>query len=71
MFRLAKSADDVIVAVPWRAAAKLLQGTMTEKLSEPWRQIESSPITGVHLWLDRPITDLPHAVLVGRLGDDT
>ena len=61
------SADEVIVALPWRAAAKLLQATPAEKLSEPWRQIESSPITGVHLWFDRPMTDLPHAVLVGRL----
>lgn len=60
-------ADQVIVAVPWRAGIRLLQGTFAEGLCEPWRQIESSPITGVHLWLDRPITDLPHAVLVGRL----
>jgi squalene-associated FAD-dependent desaturase len=60
-------AEHVIVAVPWRAAIRLLQGTLAEALSEPWRQIESSPITGIHLWFDRPITDLPHAVLVGRL----
>jgi hypothetical protein len=26
-----------------------------------------SPITAVHLWFDRPIVDLPHAVLVGRV----
>ena len=25
-----------------------------------------SPITGIHLWFDRPITDLPHAVLLDR-----
>ena len=25
-----------------------------------------SPITGIHLWFDRPITDLPHAALLGR-----
>lgn len=60
-------ADDVIVAVPWRAATRLLQGTIAERLSQPWQQIESSPITGVHLWFDRPICDLPHAVLIGRL----
>jgi predicted NAD/FAD-dependent oxidoreductase len=29
--------------------------------------LASAPITSVHLWFDRPITDLPHAVLVGRL----
>src|SRR5262249_14420345 len=37
----------------------------------PWlRQlgcVESSPITGVHLWFDRPIMPLPHAAFVGRL----
>ncbi|MFZ0590605.1 MAG: hydroxysqualene dehydroxylase HpnE [Bryobacteraceae bacterium] len=25
-----------------------------------------SPITGIHLWFDRPITDLPHATLLDR-----
>ncbi len=25
-----------------------------------------SPITGIHLWFDRPITTLPHAVLLDR-----
>jgi zeta-carotene desaturase len=27
---------------------------------------ESSPITGIHLWFDREITDLEHAVLLDR-----
>jgi squalene-associated FAD-dependent desaturase len=27
---------------------------------------EHSPITGVHLWFDRPVTDLPHATLLDR-----
>ena len=31
------------------------------------REIESAPITSLHLWFDREITDLPHAVLMGRL----
>jgi malate dehydrogenase (oxaloacetate-decarboxylating)(NADP+) len=30
-------------------------------------RLESAPITSVHLWFDRPITPLPHAVFVGRL----
>ncbi len=25
-----------------------------------------SPITGIHLWFDRPVTDLPHATLLDR-----
>jgi uncharacterized protein with NAD-binding domain and iron-sulfur cluster len=60
-------ADHVILAVPWRAAIRLVSGSIAAPLSEPWRQIEAAPITGVHLWLDRPLTELPHAVLVGRL----
>jgi zeta-carotene desaturase len=28
--------------------------------------IEHSPITGIHLWFDRPVTDLPHATLLDR-----
>ena len=29
-------------------------------------QFTHSPITGIHLWFDRPITTLPHAVLLDR-----
>ena len=32
-----------------------------------WSAFPSSPISGVHLWFDRPITSQPHAVLVGTL----
>jgi zeta-carotene desaturase len=28
--------------------------------------LEHSPITGVHLWFDRPVTSLPYATLLGR-----
>ena len=27
---------------------------------------EHSPITGIHIWFDRPVTDLPHATLLDR-----
>ena len=30
-------------------------------------EFQSAPISAVHLWFDRPITELPHAVLPGRL----
>jgi squalene-associated FAD-dependent desaturase len=53
----------VVVAVPWRAAARLvpdLVPTVDERLV-------GSPITAVHLWFDRDVIDLPHAVLVGRV----
>jgi squalene-associated FAD-dependent desaturase len=29
-------------------------------------EMEHSPITGIHLWFDRPITNLPHATLLDR-----
>jgi squalene-associated FAD-dependent desaturase len=32
----------------------------------PAPRFEHSPITGIHLWFDRPITELPHAVLLDR-----
>jgi zeta-carotene desaturase len=31
-----------------------------------WARFEHSPITGIHLWFDRPITDVPHATLLDR-----
>ncbi|MFZ4732670.1 MAG: hydroxysqualene dehydroxylase HpnE [Pirellulales bacterium] len=52
----------VVVAAPWRAAARLLPG-IAPAADE---QLSGSPITAIHLWFDRDIIDLPHAVLVGR-----
>jgi squalene-associated FAD-dependent desaturase len=31
-----------------------------------WNSFEHSPITGIHFWFDRPITELPHATLLDR-----
>lgn len=61
------AADQLILATPWRVTAKLARGTPLETQCQNWSHIETSPITGVHLWFDRAITDLPHAVLVGKL----
>ena len=62
--------DCVILATTWRQVESLLPEAWRAKA--PWlaaaRGWPSAPITGVHLWFDRPITDLEHAVLVGRLG---
>jgi zeta-carotene desaturase len=33
---------------------------------EPARGFDYSPITGIHLWFDRPVTDLPHGTLLDR-----
>ncbi|HEY2882326.1 MAG TPA: hydroxysqualene dehydroxylase HpnE, partial [Pirellulales bacterium] len=61
--------DAVVLAVPWRRVGKLLPDPLRSALPElrGIDQIESAPITAVHLWFDRPITDLSHVVLPGRL----
>jgi squalene-associated FAD-dependent desaturase len=56
--------DLVIAAVPWHAIGKLLPGIELPG-SRVWESFPTSAITGVHLWFDREITELPHAVLVG------
>ncbi len=59
--------DCAVLAVAFQAAANLLP---TDALAAPLKQqlghFESSPITGIHLWFDREITPLPHAVLLDR-----
>ncbi|HEX3880546.1 MAG TPA: hydroxysqualene dehydroxylase HpnE [Bryobacteraceae bacterium] len=37
-----------------------------ETLGLPAPKLEHSPITGIHLWFDREITNLPHATLLDR-----
>jgi squalene-associated FAD-dependent desaturase len=59
--------DYAVLAVPFHLAAGMLpNGTQAEQLKRMLGMFESSPITGVHLWFDHPITDLPHAVLLDR-----
>lgn len=62
--------DVVIAALPWRRLPEVLSAELAAKLPtvvSAAKAIQASPITGIHLWFDRPIMDLPHAVLVGRL----
>jgi len=63
------SCEAVILAVAWRRIGDLLREPLWAALPElrGIDQLESAPITAVHLWFDRPITDLPHAVLPGRI----
>jgi zeta-carotene desaturase len=57
----ARKADHVVICVP----AERLGGLAPElRVDTAW--VEHSPITGIHLWFDRPITDLPHATLLDR-----
>jgi squalene-associated FAD-dependent desaturase len=61
--------DAVVGTVAWRQAGDLWGPVLRARLGfvDAVRNFQSSPITGVHLWFDRPITRLPHAVLVDRL----
>jgi squalene-associated FAD-dependent desaturase len=55
------TADYYISALPFERLRPLLPD-----LPVAWDQFEHSPITGIHLWFDRPVTDLPHATLLDR-----
>lgn len=56
-----------IVAAPFQTVARLLPAdSASTQIKEKLGHFESSPITGIHLWFDREITTLPHAVLLDR-----
>jgi squalene-associated FAD-dependent desaturase len=59
--------DFVILAVPFDVLCRLLpRTTAAEPLQQSLAHFETSPITGIHLWFDRQITELEHAVLLDR-----
>jgi zeta-carotene desaturase len=59
--------DFVVFAVPFDVLSQILpKTTAADPLRQTLSQFKSSPITGVHLWFDRQITDLDHAVLLDR-----
>lgn len=60
-------ADHVVSTVPWHVVGKLLPDISDLTLGKAFHEIPSSAITGVHLWLDRQITDQPLVVLVGTV----
>ena len=59
--------DYLVLALPFEGLDRVLPETPE---AAPLRQMishfESSPITGIHLWFDRQISDLDHAVLLDR-----
>jgi squalene-associated FAD-dependent desaturase len=55
------TADAYIVAVPFEKI-----DAIAPRLGVDVSAFSHSPITGVHLWFDRAITDLPHATLLDR-----
>jgi squalene-associated FAD-dependent desaturase len=59
--------DYVILAVPVFSVPKLLPNTPEfAPIRDAAAHFEPSPITGIHLWFDREITELEHAVLLDR-----
>ena len=61
------SVDYAVLATPFNTLDKLLpDAPELNPLREDARHFESSPITGIHLWFDREITPLEHAVLLER-----
>ena len=59
--------DYLVLAVPFDGLGRILPDTpAAAPLAAALGQFSSSPITGIHLWFDRQITDLDHAVLLDR-----
>ncbi|MDQ2730851.1 MAG: hydroxysqualene dehydroxylase HpnE [Armatimonadota bacterium] len=57
----------VVSAVPHHAVNNMLDdGARALAPFKDLSSIGTSPITGIHLWFDRPVTDLPHVALLGR-----
>lgn len=60
--------DEFIVALPFfRVRSVLPESLAANPDLAGIEQLEAAPISSVHLWFDRPITELPHAVFVDRL----
>jgi zeta-carotene desaturase len=61
-------ADAVVLALAYEGLSKLLpalpQNPESENLARNLNRFGHSPITGIHLWFDREITDLDHAILL-------
>src|SRR5579864_2281202 len=63
----AREFDYAVLAVPFQSVPALLPADATaDSLKQNLGKFEASPITGIHLWFDREITPLAHAVLLDR-----
>jgi squalene-associated FAD-dependent desaturase len=61
-------ADFVVAAVPFDRVADLLGDDLTARVPAltGLESLASSPITGVHLWFDRPVCPFDHVVTLGH-----
>src|SRR5690348_6138071 len=61
------SFDYVVFALPFNVIGGMLpEGTAATPLRKMIERFQVSPITGIHFWFDRQVTDLDHAVLLDR-----
>ena len=51
-------------SIAWNACSR--DSSASQPLRDALARFETSPITGIHLWFDREISDLEHAVLLDR-----
>jgi zeta-carotene desaturase len=59
--------DFTVLAPPFQNVASLLPSDESAKpIKQQLAKFEPSSITGIHLWFEREITPLPHAVLLDR-----
>jgi zeta-carotene desaturase len=58
------TAKQYISALPYERLARL--PGIAPLLGIDFSQFEPVPITGIHLWFDRPVTELPHGTLLDR-----
>ncbi len=56
-----RTAGYYVLAVPFDRA-----GALAPELQLDVSAFEHSPITGIHLWFEQPVMDLPHATLLDR-----
>jgi squalene-associated FAD-dependent desaturase len=54
-------ADHYVCALPFERVNSVIPDLPLDLAA-----FEHSPITGIHLWFDRPVTNLPHATLLDR-----
>ena len=60
--------DEFVVALPFFRVMSVLPPAIAKHPSlRGIDQLQAAPISSIHLWFDRSITELPHAVFVDRL----
>ncbi len=60
------STDYVVSAVPFNEVGDLVAPGGEDPFFRRWAKMDVSPISAVHLWWDRPVTEMAHAALLDR-----